>query len=121
MKANVNDRASIEGIYPPDTFQQDATRNSVGDASVLRGLRVMSQPDETGAFDIVAVKRQVGERDPEGDTVFVPAFLKGGIDAPGQKASDYTAYIDQVLEVARSVDFKVPIGQDRRLAGFHGG
>lgn len=121
MKADLNDRASIEEIYPRETFRQDAARNSVGTATVLRGLRIMSQPDESGVFDLVAVKRQTGERDPEGDTVFVPAFLESGIEDPGPTDSDYRAYIDRVIAVARSVDFKPAIAQDDRLAGFHGG
>ena len=121
MKANFNDPTSIEAIYGPETFRQDAAQNSVGNASVLRGVRIMSQPDADGLFDLVAVQRQTGERDPEGDTVFVPAFLESGIETPGQTESDYAAYIGRVIEVARSVDFKPAIGQDPRLAGFHGG
>ncbi|WP_375460512.1 hypothetical protein [uncultured Enterovirga sp.] len=121
MKANLNDRASLEQLYPRDKFRQDAGQNSVGKASVLHGLRIMSQPDETGSFELVVAKRQVGERDPEGDTVFLPAFLKSESGGTEEQQADYGNYLDRVLEAARAVDFKSAIGDDARLAGFHGG
>lgn len=122
-QANVNDRGTIEAIYPPDDFKRDAGQNSVGNASVLSGLAIRSQPDEAGHFDLLRAKRQSGERDPEGDTVFLPPFLKGDAPAvaPAGTPDDYAAFIDRVVEVARRVTFKTPNGQDERLAGFHGG
>ena len=118
MKANVNDRGSIEAAYSSEAYRNDAARNSVGNASVLHGLTILSQPDAAGEFEMVTAKRQSGEGDPEGDTVFVPPFLEseGGAGDAG-----YAAYVDRVLELARSVEFKSPLGRDPRLAGFHGG
>ena len=118
MKANVNDRASIEAVYSYEAFRTDAARNSVGNASVLHGLTILSQPDAAGLFEIAAAKRQSGERDPEGDTVFVPPFLESEDSA---EDGGYAAFVDRVLELARSVEFKRPLGQDPRLAGFRGG
>ena len=139
FKVNVNERASVEEAYPYERFEQDAGRNSVGNASVLHGLKIMSQPDAEGAFELTTAKQQVGESNPEGDTVFLPPYLMGGggqdggTSDVGQQGSgdvlaqaarnraDYASYIDDVLGQARAARFKAPIGNDPRLAGFRGG
>jgi len=139
FKVNINERASIEEVYPYERFEQDAGRNSIGNASVLHGLKIMSQPDADGTFELTTAKHQVGERNPEGDTVFLPPYLMrdsapdGGNAYAGQQESgdvlaeaarnraDYASYIDRVLAQARVAHFKAPIGNDPRLAGFHGG
>ena len=140
--ANTNDRASIERIYPLDAFKRDAGRNSVATASVLHGLRIMSQPDESGRFDLVPAQQQTGEGDPEGDTAFLSPFLASDATALKEgsnayagpedagdalsrtregKDRDYAAFVDRLIAAARSVDFKTPDGRDERLAGLRGG
>ena len=73
-KANVNDRASVERIYGPDAWEQDASRNSRGNATVVYGLKILSGPDADGAFALARTSQHVGEGDREGDAVFLAAF-----------------------------------------------
>ncbi|NNM72018.1 hypothetical protein [Enterovirga aerilata] len=117
--ANVNDRASIERIYPLDRFRQDANRNSIPNSRVVYGLTVVSPPDENGAFHLQQAERQSGERDrdPVGYAVFLPATGCSG-DLEADKA-DYAAFIGRVIEAARRVREVEPA--DDRLSGFHGG
>ena len=125
-QANINERASVESIYSQDDFQRDAARNGVGDASILHGLTIASEPDGSGAFALKVSRKHAGERDPEGDAVFVPAFSKRGPEPQTSEApsrdEEYGAFIDGVLALARSADFKPAVGRgDDRLKGFHGG
>jgi hypothetical protein len=138
--ANVNDRSSIERIYPRDAFESDAANNSRGKALVLEGVLIASQPSENGEFELVRKRRNVAENDPEGDTLFLAPYL--GRDyaaleqtpeysAPQEKAdglgavergADYGAFIERIIETAKAARFKSPIGKkEERLRGFHGG
>lgn len=140
-EVNANDRASVERLYGPDEFEQDAARNSLQNAAVLHGLRIMSQPDEAGLFELTRAKQQTGERNLEGDTVFLAPFLASdaGSDlvapeaaigqgdpampdgAGREQRAGYAAFIGRVIEAARTAHFKTPIGRTERLKGFHGG
>ncbi len=140
-QANISDRSSLERIYPREMFERDAGRNSVANTPVLRGVTIRSEPDPSGNFELATAKRQTGERDPEGDTVFVPPFLNSGAEMArvggnayggeeqdgargrAERASEeYGAFIDGLLDLARSVKFKSAIGRkEERLKGFHGG
>jgi hypothetical protein len=101
----------------------------------------VTRPDGNGNFTAERTSRHVGERDPEGDTVFLAPYL-GRAYAPLQqseayggaeesadaaataanKADDYDAFIDRMIAAARSADFKPPIGRaEERLRGFRGG
>ena len=139
--ANVNDRSSVERLYPRDDFDRDAGENSDAKATVHRGLRIVSPVGPDGRFGAERGLRHVGESDPEGDTVFVAPFLAQGFaplrgtdayggaaetgDAPaggGRKDQDYRAFIDRIIEAARAAEFKPAVGQhEDRLRGFHGG
>lgn len=139
--ANINDRASLEHLYPRERFEQDAARNIAADTSVVHGLLVTSAPDETGAFSAAGLSRHVGEGDPEGDSLFFIPHLheasEGLATAPygGERAKaanvdaridrrgvDYSRFLDRVLKAVRSAEFKTPIGRgDQRLKGFRGG
>ena len=140
-RANIHDRSTLEQIYPRNVFEQDAARNSEAKAQVLHGVRIMSRPDERGDFDLVAMSRQVGEADPESDTVFLAPALQRSYDALAEspdygaprekddalakvqdKGGEYDAFLGRVIETAKSADFKPPIGRgEPRLRGFHGG
>jgi hypothetical protein len=139
-EANVNDPVTVEGLYPRDAFQRDARSNSDAKATVHHGVLILSGVDSAGTFRAERASRQVGESDPEGDTVFVAPFLaelapvgeSGTYGAPGASgeaaanstdaAGDYRAFIVRILETARSAEFKPPIGRNEgRLQGFHGG
>lgn len=138
--ADINDPTSVEHIYSPQAFKRDAGLNSVGNTPVLHGVRITSQPDPEGRFELVPGNKQTGERDPEGDTAFLAPFLRvseaaaqgaspyGGPEergnAPGETGredGDYAAFVARVIETARTIRFKPPIGRDGRLQGFHGG
>jgi hypothetical protein len=140
-EANVNDRASIERLYPREDFERDAGENARAKATVHRGLRIVSPVDAAGRFSAERASRHVGEDDPEADTVFVAPFLAeaqaplqqgdaygGPVEAVGpqdidaQKTDDYRAFIDRIVESAKAAEFKSPIGRhEERLRGFHGG
>ena len=140
-EANVNDRDSVERLYPREDFERDAGANSDAKATVHRGLRVLSAVDLEGRFRAERGSRHVGECDPESDTLFLAPFLKqayaalqqtdvyGGAaensDALAKTAherDEYRAFIDRIIDAAKSADFKAPIGRgEKRLQGFHGG
>jgi hypothetical protein len=136
IKANVNDRTSVERIYGPDAWEQDASRNSRGNATVVYGLKILSGADSEGVFALARTSQHVGEGDREGDAVFLAAFeadaaatsdegTYGGSVGPMADAhddSDYRRFIDNVLEAARTAHFKPAIGKgDDRIKGFRGG
>ena len=139
--ANVNDRASIERLYPREAFEADAARNALPKADVLHGVRIASEIAADGAFALQRTSQQVGENDPLGDTLFLAPFLGGAEgtlrqkpdyggaeESPGalaktaDKGPDYDAFVDRIVETARRAAFKDPIGRhEPRLRGFHGG
>lgn len=138
--ANLDDRASLERIYPRDAFERDARENARADNAVVHGVRILSAPDASGSFTFAPARQHVGEGDPEGDTVFIAPALAdasaelkvgagyGGAEntgAPPPKASDrsrYDGFLDALVAAARRADFKTAIGRgEERLRGFHGG
>jgi hypothetical protein len=139
--ANVNDRATIERLYPREAFEADAAKNANPKADMLHGVRIASEVSESGEFTLQRTRNQVGENDPLGDTLFLAPFLgeaQGALrQSPGysgaeenpdalpkaaDKRPDYEAFIDRIAETARQAAFKDPIGRhEPRLRGFHGG
>lgn len=137
-KANVNDRSSVETAYDRAAFDQDAARNTQGNASVLHGIKILSEPDSDGAFDLARATQHVGEGDPEGDTIFliprrerpseaVDGGTYGGSIAPtppivSKDRDDYRDFISEVCENVSKARFKPDIGVgESRLKGFRGG
>ena len=138
-EANINDRSSVERLYPRETFERDAAENSDAKSAVHRGLKILSGVDRAGRFSAERATRHVGENDPESDTVFVAPFLAfgnapllqteayGGAAETGEasaagKAEDYQAFIERIIAAARRAEFKPDIGRgEDRLRGFHGG
>jgi hypothetical protein len=136
-KANINDRASIEALYPRSAFAEDAGRNALGKTPVLYGVRIGSAPDEQGWFSLV--RHHIGEPGGGAQAVFLSAQEphlaatrvgadpgEGGLQPPeaavSNQADEYRAFIDSILDTARSADFEEAIGRgDPRLRGFHGG
>src|SRR3712207_4919120 len=125
--ANVNDRASIERLYPREAFEADAARNALPKADVLHGVRIASEAAEDGAFDLKRASQQVGENDPLGDTLFLAPFpaeaqgalrqtpaygaaeeTPGALAKAGAKRPDYDAFVDRIAETARRAAFKDP-------------
>ena len=135
--AKIHDRTSIEGVYPKSAFEEDAARNSVGDAQILFGLRIESAPDEHGVFALIRAKQHVGEQAPTSGAIFLApehqtryaGVLRndgaGGKYAEGEEddpSDEYAAFIDRVIETAKTGDFPEPVGRnEERLRGFRGG
>jgi len=145
--ASIHDRSSIERLYPRDVFEADAGGNALAKASVLRGLRILSQPNEAGEFKLVRASQQVGEvhageAQGRGNGLFLApnlganfaALMRNDTDYGGAqekqdamasvaaRRDEYAAFIDRVIETARTADFEQPIGRgEERLKGFHGG
>ena len=137
-KANINDVSSLERLYSRDDFERDAAQNARDKATVLRGLKVLSAPDGEGYFAVSRASQHVGERDPEGDSVFLaPQLSQSGAAQPGSAydnslepekspsasgGGEYAAFLRGVMETAKSARFKSAIGRgEERLVGFHGG
>jgi hypothetical protein len=139
--ANVNDRSTIEAIYSREAFEADAARNSLANATVLHGLLIVSEVSASGAFDLQRAKRQVGEGDPLGDTLFLAPFRRdadatmqqnpaygaleekpGHVGQATRRNEDYDAFLERVLAAAAGAEFKESIGRhEERLRGFRGG
>jgi len=139
-EANVNDRESVERLYPQHAFERDAGENAEPKATVHRGLRLVSAVEPDGRFTAEPATRHVGESNPEGDTVFVAPFRAQGAplqqtgayggpaqaadagETSGERNQEYRAFIDRVIETARAAEFKPAVGRDEdRLRGFRGG
>lgn len=137
-RVNLNNRASLERFYPSGAFERDAARNADAKARVLHGVRIVSEPDEGGAFEIARATRNVSEGDRESDTLFLAPYATadtaalidtGRYGAPEAKSGpaagkggDYRSFIEAIIRAAEGADFKESIGRDDdRLKGFHGG
>jgi hypothetical protein len=139
--ANVNDRITVETIYPREAFEADTAQNARDKTTVLHGVLIASDVSESGAFTLQRARRHVGEKDPLGDTLFLAPFPRGAYDVmeetpaygraeekPGglgrveDRADDYDSFIDRILAAAARAEFKDMIGRhEERLRGFHGG
>lgn len=145
--ASINDRASLERLYPREAFEADAGSNARGKAAVLKGVRILSGPDAGGTFRIARASQHVGEvhageAPGRGNGLFLAPDLAANFAALAQKdndygaaeekadamrsvearAAEYDAFIDRVMATARQADFEEPIGRgEERLKGFHGG
>ncbi len=136
-RANINDRSTIENLYPKSEFDQEAAGNSRGKAAIIKGLKILSAPDAQGEIELARASQHVGESAPDTDSIFVAAYRAGASIADNGTAyesstaptsdnrdegADYRNFIDEVLEKARSAQFQPPIGKgEERLKGFHGG
>jgi hypothetical protein len=138
-KANINDRQSVAALYPRSAFDEDAARNALGTTEIVYGVRIESSPDETGWFVFARARHHVGELTGFAEAVFIAANrphltapLLGSDPDDGApqgptvtaeaRAQEYEAFVDRVLEAARTAEFQNPIGRgEERLEGFHGG
>lgn len=136
MSANINDRTSIQNIYPMDAWEQDGSRNAKGNAAVVYGVKILSAPDKEGAFNLKRVSQHVAENDPESDEVFLTPFESGASEAEAGSTysggvqpqehkhldGDYESFVDRIIATARTAHFKPAIGVgDDRIKGFRGG
>lgn len=128
--ANVNDRASVERIYPRAVFERDANANMRAKASVLCGVHITSTPDASGAFELARAARHAGEQDSGDAAIFLCPFAQEtghGRDYPatatppagdGERAP-YDAFIDKIIATARHAQLPPATGRgDVRLKGL---
>ena len=129
-RANINDRGSIERIYPRAVFAREATANMRAKASVLSGVQIASAPDEQGHFELTRASRHAGEDRGSGGAIFLCPFAQRtghGADYPavpappsGEPPRDaYDAFIDEIVAKARDARLPEPTGRhDPRLRGL---
>jgi hypothetical protein len=130
--ANLNERISIERLYPLSAFDQDAGENSSGSSPRRCGVRVESVPDAAGAFRMVRTSQALtGSTDTPG-TAFVCPYMgrayglfmikggaRGAVEERGDIFADhideYTAFLDTLVLTARQLR-PAPYLDPRRLA-----
>jgi len=120
QRPNINDRGTVEGIYPRAVFQQEANANARADASVLKGVRIVSPVDQSGAFDLVRASRHVGESDSSDGAIFLaPSAQQAKPGAPAPAWDDaYSHFIDAIIATAADAEFAPSPGPgDARLRG----
>ena len=120
--ADINDRSSLEQIYPREAFAADAAGNEKVPQEVLRGVRIRSAPDETGRFEIEPAAQHVGEASQVGQqtgSLFLAPFHqtdelvdRGRYSTPQQNsaaapAAGYESFLDDIVTAARN------FGEDR--------
>lgn len=130
QRANINDRSTIEGIYPRAVFMQESNANARAQATVRCGVRIGSAPDASGAFDLVRASRHAGEPDSGNGAVFLSPVAQEtghGADYPAAASGDagtrprdaYGAFIDEIIAAARSAHAAPAPGRgDMRLRGL---
>src|SRR4051812_44743482 len=101
-RANINDRGSIECVYPADNFAGDAADNEKQPGNqVLHGVRILSAPDAQGAFELERASRQVGEF---GGALFLAPFRRDTGREFARQAPDpaagYDGFIDEIIAAA---------------------
>jgi hypothetical protein len=122
QRANINDRGSIERIYPRAVFLREANANMRAKASVLTGVQIASSPDAKGDFELTRASRHAGEQASPGGAIFLCPFGQSvTVEAPSSAVAGdpYDAFIDQVIATAREAKFPEPTGRDDvRLRGL---
>lgn len=122
-RANINDRGSIERVYPADAFAVDAADNDKQPGNqLLHGVRIVSAPDAQGAFELERASRQVGEA---GGALFLAPFRRSmGHDFASRApdpAAGYDAFIEEIIAAAPCFGFREeasPGQGDARLQGL---
>jgi hypothetical protein len=119
--ANINDRSSIERIYPADAFAGDASQNDRPKIETLRGVRIMSAPDEAGDFELEPASQQAGE---EPQAVFLAPFHRATAEENAAVDPDprhgYEAFLAEIVDTAQRQGYRAeaaPGVGDARLKG----
>ncbi len=108
IKVKINDRAALEGAYPPDAYVADSAENSAASNEAVSGVRILSAPDGAGEFSLERGRRQVGET---ASAVFLAPYRPtGNAGAPEAAAADpragYEAFLDEITEAAQRFGFR---------------
>lgn len=132
--ATLNDRASLEAIYPYSAFEADAGSNSMGNASSRHGVRIETVPDDAGAFRLARAVMALEPAHASAGTAFLCPYMgraygffslrggeKGAVeekrDILQSDADEYAVFIDAIIETARGLHPAAKM-DPRRLAGF---
>jgi hypothetical protein len=129
-KANIHCRSTLEEIYPPDAFASDAAQNGRVPNALLRGVRILSAPDDAGNFEFERATQQIGEA--ASASFLVPhrreeRTLDAGRDSPTAVSADpdpragYQAFLADIIAVAQRSGFEPeesPGRDEPRLRGL---
>jgi hypothetical protein len=120
-QANVNDRNSIERVYPPDAHARDAAENDRSRIEILKGVRVTSAPDADGNFALEPAAQHAGEVP---GTPFLAPFPRHTAGEPATEnpgpRHGYDSFIDEIIEAAHRHGYRAaasPGPGDPRLRG----
>jgi hypothetical protein len=121
LQANIDDRRSIERLYPPDAFARDAAENDRPRIEILKGVRIASAPDADGNFAMEPAAQYTGEVP---GTLFLAPFPRRAAGEPAGDDPDprygYNAFIDEIIDAARRHGYRAdesPGPDDPRLRG----
>jgi hypothetical protein len=120
MKANINDRRSLEQAYPPDAYASDAAQNGRSASEVTSGVRILSGPDGAGEFEIERAAQQVGEAT---SPAFLAPYRRVESADPGAEPSlpkDYDSFLDDVVAAAQRFGFEAEKSPGRNEPRLHG-
>jgi hypothetical protein len=128
--ANVNDRGSLERVYPKDAFAGDAAQNDQAKCEVFHGVHIGSAPDEDGNFELQRATRHVGEP-PSADYLAPFRRTEEPLDqarnngpaqgSTSEPARGYAQFLDDIVSVARRFGYRAdesPGPGDPRLHGL---
>ncbi len=120
-QANINDRRSIERIYPPDAFARDAAENDRPQIEILKGVRIASAPDGDGNFALEPAALFSGEAP---STLFLAPFHRRTAEEHADDDPDprhgYDAFIDEIIDAGQRHGYRAaesPGPGDERLRG----
>jgi hypothetical protein len=75
---DINDRSSLEHAYPLASFEHDAAQNARADATDVHGVRINSDVDAEGRFEMIAATRSVAAASPDEDALFLVPYRSNG-------------------------------------------
>ena len=101
--ANINDRGTLERIYPRAVFLRESTSNARAKASVLHGVRILAGADAAGRIELVRAARRAGEAETASGGVFLCPYAAPSA-AAGETADPYDAFLDRVIATAQHPD-----------------
>lgn len=116
--AKIDDLTLLERIYPAETFAADAAQNDLASSTVLRGVRVLSAPNDDGEFDLEPGSRQVGEA---AASPFLAPHRQAGDQAGAQSPAGYRQFLQDIVEAAQRFGFEAedtPGQGDPRIRGL---
>jgi hypothetical protein len=115
---------------PLAVVRRDANANARAQASIHRGVRMMSALDEKGSFDLARTSRHVGKTGAGSGAIYVcpyahdtshnvdyPASARSAAASSGALANAYDAFLDQIIENASKAPGTAPGAGDVRLQG----